>query len=82
VATFVLVVTGLLVAGPAHSGLHGASDGHGCEACAIQGASPDASPPVLGPPRLAGIAIDLRPAALSPARPPSLPPARGPPRSA
>lgn len=82
VAAVVLVVSGLLVAGPAHLGLHGAADGHGCEACAIQGAAPDAASPGLGPPRIARLEPEVAPAERPTPQPRSLPPARGPPRLA
>jgi len=82
VAAVFLVVGGLLLAGPAHLGLHGADDGHGCEACTFHGASPAVATVGLGPPRLARLERELAPPVRPAAAPRLLPPARGPPRIA
>jgi hypothetical protein len=79
-ATFALVVAGLLLAGPAHLGVHKPGDATSCEACAVHGATPTPALSLPGAPRSAQIR-SVPPPAAAPEPPSHLFPApRGPPR--
>jgi hypothetical protein len=56
-----LLIAGLLVAGPAHHGLHKTSDGVYCDGCAVTGTVPTPAPCLRGPMQVAHASSAERP---------------------
>jgi len=78
-AVVLLVAAGLLVAGPAHLGLHADADGPGCDACALHGTTPPVFEHGLGDLGVAWIEPELAPPQAPATTTRLLPPPRGPP---
>ena len=79
--TCVLLVAGLLFAGPAHFGLHKDGDGPTCDACAIAGTTPVLAITITGPPQTLRFTPVCEPERVLESPPHLLPPPRGPPAS-
>ena len=78
----ILLIAGLLVAGPAHHGLHKASDGVYCDGCALSVAVPPSVPALLGPMQIARPSVVERHVEVQAAAPLVIHSPRGPPTAA